>query len=247
MRLNSILLGIFLSIYIFSLFTPPQPAGAVSSTPATTFYMISGEMCYGEGGFIGGYTISGKLGVRLTLFSPDTVRCETWGYLKEGESNNSMVMNVILTHRQESNGNYTLFFIDLPANATIHVNILDLNVVARYLGERYLSVGDKSVKTHYYCYVFNELQSILRFEWYFEAESGILLKFSKFIEVNFVKVQWLDYIVQNTTLSLAGTHPVSAFLANIRGDFFAGTGAIIAGLLFFYMLTLKKMQRSSPL
>jgi len=112
--------------------------------------------------------------------------------------------------------------------------------VAHYEGERYLDMDGRSVRTFFYCYIVAEVQSILRFEWYFEATSGILLKFLKAIDLNFVRVQWEMYVVVNTTLTLTGTHPITAFFANIQTQFYAVVGALIITILGFYFLTQRK-------
>jgi len=226
---------------------PHQSAQAVSFLHTTTFYTISGELCYNSE-FMESYGVSGVVGVRLASLGTGKVQCEEWGYLQEGTQDpDSLVESVLVEDRKKSDGNYTLFYIDLPVNATIHINTLDKNALAQYCGERYVSIGAKSVRTSYYCYVVAEVQSILRFEWYFEWDSGILLKFTKSIAVNFARVQWLDYTVKNTTLYLAGTHPVTAFFANVQEHFFAGTGAVIGVILFYYILTRNKFQRSQSL
>jgi hypothetical protein len=96
------------------------------------------------------------------------------------------------------------------------------------------------VRTFLYCYIVTEVQSILRFEWYFELTSGILLKFLKAIEINFVRVQWEAYVVINTTLTLTSTHPITALFTNIQTNFYAVVGALVIIILGFYFLTQRK-------
>jgi len=241
MRLKLVIVCILCSC---SILTCLCPIHALGTSPTTTYYAITGELCYNEGGFSGNYPVSGTLGVKLTSLTPETVRCERWGYIQEGSSSSVIGESVLVEDRQEPNGNYTLFFLDFSANATLRIGTMTKDVVAHYIGERYVKVGDTSVRTRHYCYVVNEVQSILRFEWDFEAMSGVLLKFSKSIEINFVRVQWEEYVVKNSTLTLTSAHPVAAFFTNFQENFYAGTGALIGILLLFYVLTQKKLQRS---
>ena len=233
MRLRSTLFFIFLAFFLCYTSTWVQPAHAVTFSKVTTYYTISGELCYGDGGFTGNQVISGELAVTLTPITGNTVKCDSSGYLEE---------SLVVENRRQGDGNYTPFFINLPAKSVINITTFTKNVVAQYIGDRYLEVEGESVHTQFYCYVVNEIQSILRFEWYFEYESGILLKFFKAIEINFVRVQWEEYMVQNTTLLLEGTHPVTAFFTNIRETFFAVVGAVVTAILCFYFLTQKKLQ-----
>ena len=238
MRLRSTLFFIFLAFFLCYTITLVQPAHAVTFSQVTTYYTISGELCYANGGFTGSQAISGELLVTLTPMTGNTVKCESTGYVEE---------NLLVEDRQQADGNYTPFFINLPAQARINITTFTKNVVSQYVGDRYLEVEGKSVHTHFYCYIVNEIQSILRFEWYFEYGSGILLKFFKAIDLNFVRVQWEEYMAVYTTRALTGAHPVTAFFTNIRENFFAIVGALVTVILCFYYLTQRKLQRGETL
>jgi hypothetical protein len=219
------------------------PVQSTLSSPVTTGYSIVGERCYGEGGFTSNVIIQGALMVTLTPLAGKSVQYTSTGYVIEGESSpQSIGETMTLTNRRDAQGNFTGFFMELPRKALLNISTLSENVVAHYEGERYLDIDGRSVRTFLYCYIVTEVQSILRFEWYFELTSGILLKFLKAIEINFVRVQWEAYVVINTTLTLTSTHPITALFTNIQTNFYAVVGALVIIILGFYFLT----QRKSP-
>ncbi len=241
MRLRSTLFFlIFLTLFLMITYIPVE---SHFTAPVTTGYTIAGERCYGEAGFTSNVIVRGALMVTLTPLAEASVQCASSGYISEGDSSPQAIgETTILTDRRDAQGNFTGFFMEFPINPLLNVSTLSETVAAHYEGERYLDIAGQSVRTFFYCYVVTEVQSILRFEWYFEVTSGVLLKFLKAIEINFVRVQWEAYVVANTTLTLTGTHPITAFFTNIQTHFYAVVGALIITLLGFYFLT----QRKSP-
>lgn len=231
---------IFLTLLVMVTYIPVQSS---LSSPVTTGYTITGERCYGESGFTSNVIVQGALVVTLTPLTGDSVQCASTGYVIEGDSSpKSIGKTTIFTDRRDAQGNFTGFFMEFPVKTFLNISTLSKNVVAQYEGERYLDVNGRSIRTLFYCYIVTEVQSILRFEWYFEATSGILFKFLKAIEINFMCVQWEAYVVANTTLLLTGTHPITALFMNIQTHFYAVVGALIITILGFYFLT----QRKSP-
>jgi len=225
---------LILAFFLFYTLIVIQGVHAVTFPQVTTYYIISGERCYGSGGFTAPQAIKGELAVTLIPITGNTVKCESVGYLTE---------SLTVENRQQGDGNYTPFFINLPASSSINITTFAENVVAQCIGDRYVEVGGKSVYTYLYCYVVNAPQSILRFEWYFDSESGVLLRFYKSITLNFVTVQWEEYMMKNTTLELVGAHPITALFTNIQTDFVAIVGAVVIVILSFYFLTQKKLRQ----
>jgi hypothetical protein len=218
-----------------------SPVRGNLSSPATTGYLITGERCYGEGGFTGNVAVQGALVVTLTPLSASSVQCASSGYISEGDSEPEPLGETkVLTNRRDAEGNFTGFFMPFPVPTVLNVSTFQENVVAQYEGKRYLEIEGQSVRTFLYCYIVTEVQSILRYEWYFEASSGVLLKFLKAIEINFMRVQWESYEATNTTLTLTGTHPITAFFANIQTQFYAAIGALVITILGYYFLTQRK-------
>ncbi|MFX1296439.1 MAG: hypothetical protein ACFFD2_16490 [Promethearchaeota archaeon] len=225
-----------------------SPSSRAFQIECTTFYYISGEMCYDQqiGMFTGSYSVEGLLKATLTPKDPDTVEYNFWHLLINSEKDNILIDEEetgTLVDRAKPDGNYTPFFTDLPPSGPQFIHTLTETVEAHYLGMRYVNVNGHFVKTYYYCYIHAELQTIYRCEWFFEYETGILLQLSKSIEVNLIRVQWINYLVENTTISLTANHPISAFFSNQRANFFASVGAVIIVIFSFYYFIQKKVRR----
>ena len=223
------------------------PTGHASQFPdTTTHYAISGQMCYLDSQFTESFPVTGAMRVTLEPQGFGIVYYDLWYNITHGDTLGVYLDNAetgTLVHRCTVDGNFTLFYAEIPSPDTQPIHTFLETVDAHYLGERYLAVNGMHVRTHFFCYSVAEAQSILRFEWYFEWESGVLLRFYKSITVNFILVQWLDYMVKNTTLSLEGSHPVTAFFANFKENFYAIIGATITVIILFYYLVQKKVQR----
>ena len=221
---------------------------AYSFTTVSTDYIVRGELCYNSHGYVARYPVVGEMHASLTSISSREVSF-TFSYWLQHATSEQIFEQVstsgLIVDRIQPDGNVTLLFIDLPCGTPQNFSTLTNNVLAHYQGERYVSVGGKEVKARYFCTAIADLQTVLRFEWYFEWKSGILLQFSKSIEQNLVRVQWLDHKAENTTLSLIGSHPVTALFANIQEWFYGGIGAGIIGVFLFYFLIQKKFEQET--
>jgi hypothetical protein len=225
-----------------------SPAHTTGIPEGTTYYRISGEMCYDyfTNTFVGSYTVEGQMRVGLDWLNPSRVDYELWHFLTNPEGEAVLVNETdsgTFIDRMKEDGNYTPFFADLPCPSRMGLHTLTESVEAQYLGERYVLVDGKYIRTHCYCYTQAELYSIYRCEWYFEWDSGVLLRLFKSIEVNLLPVQWIEYSLENTTVSLTTTHPVTAFFTNQQATFFGILGAAIAVVLSFYLIIQRKVRR----
>lgn len=225
------------ALLIFFLFTPflgLAPSNAVNFGSTTASYTITGELCYEGGTFFAGTPVSGTMWVQLNPGTGTVVEC-AYSYTIQTADTTLEAQDGTSTYvsRRGYDGNYTLFYIDLPAAAKVTVTTLRENVQATRVGVRYVQVAGQLVKAHYYCYVVQDMQSVLRFEWYFEWHSGVLLQYAKHIETNFVRVQWLTFRMTDSTLVVEGAHPVAGWFANVQEQFFAVLGAggviVVAG------------------
>ncbi|MHA1132516.1 MAG: hypothetical protein ACTSQQ_17145 [Candidatus Helarchaeota archaeon] len=214
----------------------------------TTFYEISGEMCYDyfTNAFVGSYTVEGQLRVKLDWINPTKVDYEVWHYMVNPNSGMIIINETrsgSLINHMDADGNFTPFFTEIPCPMKENLYTMTESVEAYYMGERYIEFNGKFIRTHWYCYTLAELYAIYRCEWYFEWDSGILLHLVKSITVNLIPVQWIEYKLANTTLSLTEGHPINAFFVNQQANFYAGVGAaVIVSFLFFFLIQ-RKVQR----
>lgn len=225
------------------------PTNSIDSSNVTTYYNISGEICYGEGGFVESYSITGELKVILKPISYNLIECENSYYINNTKSEITIDQGAethLYENRRNADGNYTLFYIENPTPNLLKTNNFAENIEANYLGEYYTLFNGKYIKTHYFCYSIAEMQNILRYEWFYDTESGVLLRFIKSVETNFVRVQWTDYNIENTTLSFSNSHPITAIFTNFKEIFFAVIGSSISVGITFYYLVQKKAKRSLP-
>lgn len=223
---------------------------AYTFTNVSTDYTVRGEFCYGANGYVSGYPVSGEMRSSLTVVSDSTVSFTFVHILTHAETGvefeHDTKSGEIIDHL-EPDGNDTLLFISFPLSKTQPLSTLSHTITAYYHGVRYVNLNGIHVPTHYFCIALADLQTVLRFEWYFEWNSGILLQFCKIIEQNLVRVQWLEYKVANTTLSLSGAHPVTAFFANIQEWFYGSLGAGIITIVLFHYLIQKKIQQEASI
>jgi len=224
----------------------PSGIASIAFTEVTTYYTISGEMCYNEIGFVESYDISGEMMVNLKLLSSPTVECDYWYYENKLGSNHTIHEEdetILLVNRKQWDGNYTSFYIEFPTQSKIPIHNSYENVEASYMGKKYVFWNNQYISTYYYCFSVSELQNVLRCEWFFEETTGVLLRFIKSIEINFVRVQWVEYMVKNTTISLSGVHPITALFTNFRECFVGVGGAAVIIIFLFYYLIREKSQR----
>jgi hypothetical protein len=221
-------------------------ASQVGFTAVTMGYTVSGELCYDQGGFVESFPVLGEMRVTLDLLSLYLVEGECSCYINNTKSNTvyeSVDRTDLYANRVDVEGNFSPFYIEFPLQESLEINTFHENVKAMYLGVRFVRFHGKYIKTHCYCYCMAELQNVLRCEWYFDYNAGVLLRFVKSVEMNFIRVQWIDYLVKNTTLSLPGSHPISAFFANYKESFYAVVGASIIVVMLFFILIQKKAGR----
>ncbi len=248
-RMRSLPLFSF-AIILFSLsFCLIIPNGHTNSFSHTiTYYQVSGEMCYDyfTNIFVGTYSIKGQMRVELIPYGPETVEFVSWHYLINDDSGTPILNEEehgTLTNRMKSDGNFTAFFSTTPPPPIQQIYTLVETVEAQYIGLRYVNFKGQFIKTYFYCYTQADLHSIYRCEWYFDYDTGVLVRLVKSVEVNLIRVQWIEYSIKNTTLFLTGNHPVVAFFTNFRANFFAILGAVTMILFSFYYLIQKKAQR----
>ncbi len=235
--------GTVLVVLMVITFLSYIPSGWTASfAQVTTGYAVSGQICYVEGGFINSYMVRGEMKIILTVQTASNIKYEESYYLRndEGALLEQESRAGVFANRIDEAGNYTLTFVEMPIKEVQYLSTLTESVPAQYLGVRYLDMEGQWVQSQYYCYVVTSGQTVLRDEWWFDANTGTLLRFLKSIEMNFVRVQWVDYYVKNTTLSLEGVHPVTAFLGNVQETFFAVIGAVCVGIVLFYLLVQQK-------
>lgn len=248
MRTSLSFLCIGLSLLLFfTLLGGVVQVGQAAQFPATTtYYAVTGEKCHDNLGFTESYPVDGWMRVDLNPITTSQVsydvRClvtnPASGVVLENYTEADTTNNRVM-----SDGNSTLYFITLPTAPTQSLFTFLESVDAYYMGERYVAINGEFIRSHYFLHVLTVPQNILRCEWFFEWDTGVLLSFVKSIEANFIRVQWVEYKVTNTTLSLTGAHPVLAFLTNFRDNFYAVIGGIILAIVLFYFLIQKKVER----
>jgi hypothetical protein len=239
----------FLLILWMGLFL--QVGQSTSFSSVEVYYQITGEKCYEGGVYAAGYAVGGTMRIKLTAQTASTVAYEFSYFLMKVVEEHVIDEGAeagVLTSRMNPDGNFTCFFIDMPCPATQRLGTLTETVEAHSGGERFVMIAGHYVRTHYFCYTIQDPLSVsLRYEWYFAWDTGVLLQFTKSIEVNLVRVQWVDYKITNSTLALAGSHPITAFFTNIRPEFFAGVGAIfVVAILFLYLVQKKAKRGGEP-
>lgn len=223
----------------------PVTAQSVGFTNVTSYYSVSGEICYSDFGFVETYSVGGEMRVDLNKITNVVVNydysllihnLDADSIYQEGAGSGTLV------NRLDLDMNYTLFFVSVQTPRTQFLPITNASVEVVRQGVRYVEVNGQHVKALYFCYSLTEMQNILRFEWYYEWNSGILLQFVKSIDINFLRVQWLDYRLKNTTLILTGEHPITVFFTNNQENFYAIVGAAIIVVILFYYLILQKVE-----
>jgi len=214
-------------------------------------YTITGEKCYDAGVYHPSVAIHGEMRMALTVQSMIAVSYSFSYYIQNVAENRTIEERAesgVLLVRIKPDGNATCLFIELPSPATQLLDTFIDTVEAHHLGERFVLVAGHYVRAHYFCYTMQEpLSVILRYEWYFAWDSGVLLQFSKSIEVNLIQVQWVEYKITNSTLTLTGSHPITAFFTNLRAEFFAGVGAgLVVAIAFIYLVQKKAVRGGQP-
>lgn len=240
-----------ISICFFSFLLINTPAKAtVPFSSCENQYLIRGSLCYNDftGTFVGSYSVAGWLGLKLTVTGPDTMYYEITHYIQNTETGSPITDSSetgVLSARMKSDGNYTEFLSSASMPSSQKMGTLSETVEAQALGIRYIQVDGEWVRTYAYLFVRAELTSIFRVLWFFDPETGVLLRLYKSIETNLFQVQWIEYLIEDTSLRLdVAAGPTQVFFANQLANIFASIGAVGASLICVFYLIQKKVGRA---
>ncbi len=251
MRLRYIPLFFLLVTITFSLlsnFIIPVKATA-SLVSCENEYKIDGVLCYNDlaGAFVGSYSVEGRLELKLTPTGPDSMQYEITHYLKNVDADSTLIdasETGELSSRMKPDGNYTEFLSTMSHPTFQKLGTLSETVEAQGIGIRFIHFQGKWIRTQCYLFTRAELTSIFRCQWFFDPETGVLLRLYKSIEINLFKVQWIEYLIENTSLSFdMSAGPMDMIFTNQLSNIFATIGAIGVSLIFTFYIIQKKAGR----